>query len=74
IFYSRSLLAASYPSQKFKGYLKAHSIHKQALQEYTRMMLRRRSLDTEQTTKTNSTSVTKASKMKPRLHISIRTL
>ncbi|KAF6139860.1 hypothetical protein GIB67_009707, partial [Kingdonia uniflora] len=60
-----SLLAASYPSRILEGYLEAHSIYKKAFQEYTKMMLRRRSLDSKQTTKMNSTSASKASKMKP---------
>ncbi|KAF6139007.1 hypothetical protein GIB67_010733, partial [Kingdonia uniflora] len=55
-----SLLAASYPSQTFEGYLKAHLFHKQAFQEITKMMLRRRSLDSKHTLKTNSTSASKA--------------
>ncbi|KAF6150316.1 hypothetical protein GIB67_034015, partial [Kingdonia uniflora] len=42
-----SLLAASYPSRILEGYLEAHSIHKHAFQEYTKMMLRRRSLEDE---------------------------
>ncbi|KAF6151013.1 hypothetical protein GIB67_016491, partial [Kingdonia uniflora] len=67
-----NLLAASYPSQILEGYLKAHSIHKKAFQEYTKMMLRRRSLDSKQTSKVNSTSTSMALKMKPRLHICIR--
>ncbi|KAF6157054.1 hypothetical protein GIB67_041515, partial [Kingdonia uniflora] len=67
-----SLLATSYLSRTLEGYLEAYSIHKQAFQEYTKMMLRRRSLNSEQTSKTNSTSASKASKTKPRLHISIR--
>ncbi|KAF6151719.1 hypothetical protein GIB67_002002, partial [Kingdonia uniflora] len=56
-----SLLTAFYPSRTLEGYLEAHSFHKQALQEYTKMMLRRRSLDSEQTSKVNSTSASKAS-------------
>ncbi|KAF6158119.1 hypothetical protein GIB67_014913, partial [Kingdonia uniflora] len=67
-----SLLVASYPSRTLKGYLKALSINKKAFQEYTKMMLRRRSLDSEQTSKTYSTLASNASKTKPRLHISIR--
>ncbi|KAF6157987.1 hypothetical protein GIB67_008116, partial [Kingdonia uniflora] len=67
-----SQLASSYPIRTLEGYLKAHSIHKQAFQEYTKMMFRRRSLDSEQTSKTNSTSESKASKTKPQLHISIK--
>ncbi|KAF6144712.1 hypothetical protein GIB67_017731, partial [Kingdonia uniflora] len=67
-----SLLTTSCPIRALNAYLEAHLIHKQAFKEYTKMMLRRRSLNSEQTSKTNSTSATKASKMKPRLHISIR--
>ncbi|KAF6142565.1 hypothetical protein GIB67_039529, partial [Kingdonia uniflora] len=60
-----SLLATSYPSRTLEGYLEAHSIHKKTSQEYTKMILRRRSLDSEQSSKTNFTSASKASKAKP---------